>query len=73
MVRDHARLVDDSGASTVEADAAYRARGIIVRGMKGYGLPGMLRISIGTAEEMEAVAEATAAFMQRTDRAKAHG
>jgi len=60
------------GRSAAEADAAFRARGIIVRGMSGYGLPGMLRITIGTQEEMEAVAEAAAEFMQRADRATAH-
>ena len=47
------------------ADAALRARGIIVRGTAGYGLPQCLRISIGTAEECQAVAEALAAFTAR--------
>ncbi len=45
------------------ADAALRARGIIVRGTRGYGLPQCLRITIGTAEECQAVADALAAFM----------
>jgi histidinol-phosphate aminotransferase len=45
------------------ADAALRARGIIVRGMRGYGLPHCLRITIGSGEECEAVAAALAAFM----------
>ncbi len=47
------------------ADAALRARGIIVRRTGGYGLPQCLRITIGTGEECEAVAEALAAFMAR--------
>ena len=47
------------------ADAALRARGIIARGTTGYGLAQCLRISIGTGEECEAVAETLAAFMAR--------
>jgi histidinol-phosphate aminotransferase len=47
------------------ADASLRARGIIVRGAAGYGLAACLRISIGTAEECQAVAETLAAFMAR--------
>jgi histidinol-phosphate aminotransferase len=45
------------------ADAALRARGIIVRAVSGYGLPDCLRISIGTTEECDLVVEALAAFM----------
>ncbi|MGH7118482.1 MAG: histidinol-phosphate transaminase [Acetobacteraceae bacterium] len=45
------------------ADAALRARGIIVRGTAGYGLPQCLRITIGTAEQCQAVADALTAFM----------
>lgn len=40
------------------ADAKLRARGLIVRGMGGYGLPACLRITIGTAEECTMVAAA---------------
>ena len=47
------------------ADAALRTHGIIVRGTAAYGLPQCLRISIGTAEACEAVAETLAAFMAR--------
>ena len=49
-----------------DADAAFdflQARGIIVRKMGAYGLPRHLRITIGTGEEMEAVAAAMAEFM----------
>jgi histidinol-phosphate aminotransferase len=45
------------------ADAALRARGLIVRAMGGYGLPQALRITIGTAEECTMVIEALTAFM----------
>jgi histidinol-phosphate aminotransferase len=44
------------------ADAALRARGIIVRGVAGYALPHCLRITIGTAEECQMVIEALTAF-----------
>lgn len=45
------------------ADAALRARGLIVRGVRGYGLPTCLRITVGTEEEVGLVADALAAFM----------
>ena len=39
------------------ADAFLRARGIIVRALGGYDLPHCLRITLGTEEEVAAVAE----------------
>lgn len=39
------------------ADAAFKARGIVVRRMAGYGLPQCLRITVGTEEECRLVAE----------------
>ena len=45
------------------ADAFLKSRGIIVRAMGAYALPHCLRITVGTAEECNAVAEALAAFM----------
>ena len=48
------------------ADAAFaflQRRGILTRQMSAYGLPECLRITIGTGEEMEAVAAALAEFM----------
>jgi histidinol-phosphate aminotransferase len=48
------------------ADAAFaflQSRGILTRQMGGYGLPQCLRITIGTGEEMEAVAAALAEFV----------
>ena len=47
----------------VAADAFLRARGIIVRNVKSYGLPECLRITIGTDEECGLVAEALNAFV----------
>ena len=45
------------------ADAFLRARGLIVRSTRSYGLPSCLRVTIGTDEECALVAEALAAFM----------
>jgi len=45
------------------ADAALKARGLIVRAMGGYGLPQCLRITIGTAEECTMVTDTLTAFM----------
>ncbi len=45
------------------ADAFLRTRGIIVRAMGAYDLPQCLRITVGTAEECQLVADAVAAFM----------
>jgi histidinol-phosphate aminotransferase len=45
-----------------EADAALRARGVIVRALHGYGLGRYLRITVGTAEECTLAVEALAAW-----------
>jgi histidinol-phosphate aminotransferase len=48
------------------ADSAFaflQSRAILTRQMGGYGLPECLRITIGTGEEMEAVAAALTEFM----------
>jgi histidinol-phosphate aminotransferase len=50
-----------------DADAAFaflKSRGILTRGMRAYGLPEHLRISIGLEEEMRAVVNALAAFLK---------
>ena len=60
-------LADFGTAGTAEAaDAFLRGRGIIVRGVAGYGLPHCLRITVGTAEEVQAVIEGLTAFMHQT-------
>ncbi len=57
-------LADFSDVPLAEAANAFlRGRGIIVRGVKGYGLPHCLRITVGTAEEVASVTEALALFM----------
>ncbi|WP_114393276.1 histidinol-phosphate transaminase [Oleisolibacter albus] len=58
-------LVDFSGQLGQKADAEQarqflKARGILVRQMGAYGLGNCLRISIGTAEEMQTVAQGLA-------------
>ncbi|MEC9345995.1 MAG: histidinol-phosphate transaminase [Pseudomonadota bacterium] len=44
------------------ADAFLRARGVILRGMAGYGLPEALRITIGTEDDNHAVIAALKEF-----------
>ncbi|MGC9268732.1 histidinol-phosphate transaminase [Acidiphilium sp.] len=56
-------LVDFANAvRAAAADAHVRTRGIIVRNVAAYGLPQCLRITIGTDDECEAVAEALTEF-----------
>ena len=55
---------DVAGKRAPDADAFLQDRGIVVRRMDGYGLPGALRITIGTEAANRAVAEALAAFVQ---------
>lgn len=59
-----------TAARAKAADAALRARGLIVRAMGAYSLPQCLRITIGTAEECRMVQEALTEFMRS---AAAHG
>ncbi|MCB4821410.1 histidinol-phosphate transaminase [Roseicella sp. GB24] len=46
------------------ADAALKARGLIVRAMGSYSLPHCLRITIGTAEECGMVLDALTGFLR---------
>jgi histidinol-phosphate aminotransferase len=56
-------LADFGTARRAEAaDAHLRKHGILVRGVKSYGLPHCLRITVGTDEECGAVAEALSDF-----------
>jgi histidinol-phosphate aminotransferase len=58
------KFPDRDGQRAPDADAFLIARGILVRRMEGYGLPGTLRISIGTGPENEALASALADFLR---------
>ncbi|WP_256476402.1 histidinol-phosphate transaminase [Siccirubricoccus soli] len=58
-----------TAARAKAADAALKARGLIVRAMGAYSLPQCLRITVGTAEECTMVADTLAAFMQSADAA----
>ena len=46
------------------ADAFLRTRGVIARPVGGYGLPHCLRITVGTAEEVEIVIATLTEFMR---------
>lgn len=53
---------DGEGVDAAAADAFLRTKGLIVRDMHAYGLPGALRMSIGTREQNERLLDALAAF-----------
>jgi histidinol-phosphate aminotransferase len=55
-------ILVETGARTPEADTHLKTRGLIVRRMEGYGLPGHLRITIGDEEACRAVANALRGF-----------
>ncbi|HET6609391.1 MAG TPA: histidinol-phosphate transaminase [Rhodopila sp.] len=55
------------------ADVYLRSQGIIVRKVGGYGLPHCLRVTIGPAEENEAVIEAFTAFAKGAPRETQRG
>jgi histidinol-phosphate aminotransferase len=57
------RFPDDPAKNAAAAFAFLHARGILTRKVAAYGLPQHIRITIGTGEEMEAVAAAVAEFM----------
>jgi len=51
--------------SSAKADAFLGSKGLILRGVAGYGLPDALRLTIGTAEANERVVAALREFMSR--------
>src|SRR5438067_5124577 len=58
-----ARFPDEPRHNADAAFAFLQSRGILTRQMGGYGLPKCLRITIGTGDEMQAVAAALTEFM----------
>ena len=54
-----------SGKDAESADLFLKQNGVIVRRMAGYGLPGYLRISIGTETEMTKLINILAQFLER--------
>lgn len=56
---------DTPGQSARDANAALLASGLIVREMGGYGLANALRISIGSAQAMQAVANCLRDFFAK--------
>jgi histidinol-phosphate aminotransferase len=59
-------VLADFGATerAEQANDFLRGRGLVVRMVKGYGLPHCLRITVGTEDEVALVSEALAAFMR---------
>lgn len=53
-----------AGRSAVDADAFLRARGFILRGMRAYGLPECLRLTVGDEEANRGVVAVLAEFMR---------
>jgi histidinol-phosphate aminotransferase len=60
------RFPDGPGQDAVAAREFLLTRGILTRGMHGYGLPEWLRITIGTEDEMKIVAAEIGAFLGRS-------
>ena len=56
------RFPSEPGRDAAAAAEHLKAQGILVRAVGGYGLPDRLRVTIGTDEDMAAVAEALTAF-----------
>ena len=54
-----------TGHTAVKAEAYLATRGLLVRGVAGYGLPDHIRITIGLEEHNRAVIEALSEFMKR--------
>ena len=57
----------ENGHAAVDADSFLQSRRIILRRVEEYGLPGALRMTIGTEEENRAVLAALTSFMGKND------
>ena len=53
----------DAGKTAADADAALVASGIYLRRLESYGLPGALRLSVGTEEANRAVVDTLTVFL----------
>ena len=60
------RFAVEAGDDVSALDAHLKGRGLIARRVDGYGLPGHLRISVGSEEACRLVAEAIAQFKAGT-------
>ena len=54
------------GKDAAAADAFLKARGIILRRVSAYGLPGALRMTVGTEADNRKVVATLAEFLGRT-------
>ena len=59
------RFPEEPARNAAAAGAYLSERGILTRGMAGYGAPEFLRLSIGTAEEMRIVVDTVAEFLNQ--------
>jgi histidinol-phosphate aminotransferase len=57
------RFPTEAGRDAATALAFLRSRGVLVRGMAGYGLPDCVRVTVGVEEEVRAVIAACADFL----------
>jgi histidinol-phosphate aminotransferase len=55
---------DAANKDAAACDAFLKQRGIILRRVAGYGLPGALRLTVGTEDENKKVRDALAAFVE---------
>jgi histidinol-phosphate aminotransferase len=60
----------EPGKSAREADAYLASRGLILRGLEGYGLPNALRLTIGSEEANRKVVSALEGFLGRVATAR---
>jgi histidinol-phosphate aminotransferase len=58
------RFPGENGRTAADAERFLSARGFVLRGVAGYGLPDCLRMTVGTQEANEGGAAALEAFMK---------
>ncbi|WP_309086206.1 histidinol-phosphate transaminase [Chelativorans sp.] len=56
---------ENGGKTAADADAFLTARGYVLRGVKGYGFPNALRLTVGPEEANRGVVSALAEFLGR--------